>query len=189
VRVLLTERNQHPAGQGFDQPFEMLSTCHEKVERMLALLERLTLHLREQGADDAAQDAARDVMRYFDLAAPLHHEDEELHVLPLLLQSGDAALVALAQQLHAEHLAMTQVWSALRKDLARLLDKGGEQPPSSSLSPWLSHGPEFAALYRRHLQAEESLAYPHAQARISDAARDSMRVDMMVRRGHPRPGT
>jgi len=30
---------------GFEQPFEMLAACHERVNRMLALLERLREHL------------------------------------------------------------------------------------------------------------------------------------------------
>ena len=70
---------------GFEQPFEMLVACHERVHRMLALLGRLREHLHGHGPDTQAQQAARDVMRYFDQAAPLHHQDEELHVFPPLL--------------------------------------------------------------------------------------------------------
>lgn len=73
---------------GFEQPFAMLEACHERVERTLTLLSRLRSYLREQAVDDAARQAARDVLRYFDIAAPLHHEDEELHVFPLLLERG-----------------------------------------------------------------------------------------------------
>ena len=64
-------------GAGFDQPFEMLLACHERVERMLGLLERLAQHLAEHGCTPDAAQAARDVMRYFDIAGPAHHEDEE----------------------------------------------------------------------------------------------------------------
>jgi hypothetical protein len=34
---------------GFDEPFAMLAACHERVERMLQLLERLATHLAAQG--------------------------------------------------------------------------------------------------------------------------------------------
>ncbi|MEN9486198.1 MAG: hypothetical protein RJB37_4078, partial [Pseudomonadota bacterium] len=54
---------------GFDQPFEMLQACHERVERSLALLQRLVAHVRDHGHDTASRSAARDVLRYFDLAA------------------------------------------------------------------------------------------------------------------------
>lgn len=84
---------------GFNEPFEMLDACHERVGRMLALLQRLREHLEGGRADEPARQAARDVMRYFDLAAPHHHQDEETHVFPALLASGDAALVRLAEAL------------------------------------------------------------------------------------------
>jgi hypothetical protein len=54
----------HPGpGAGFDEPFEMLGACHERVARMLGLLQRLQAHLQAQGADDSARSAAADVMR------------------------------------------------------------------------------------------------------------------------------
>lgn len=95
---------------GFDQPFEMLEACHERVLRMLALLDRLRVHLRTKGCDDSARQAARDILRYFDQAAPLHHEDEELHVFPPLLEQGDAQTVALVQRLQREHGLMSADW-------------------------------------------------------------------------------
>ena len=54
---------------GFEQPFAMLEACHERVQRTLTLLQRLRAHVREHGADVPAQQAARDVLRYFDIAA------------------------------------------------------------------------------------------------------------------------
>ena len=39
----------HSPAIGFEQPFEMLSACHERVERTLALFERLVAHVRAQG--------------------------------------------------------------------------------------------------------------------------------------------
>ena len=78
---------------GFEEPFGMLAACHERMQRMLALLARLRTHVASHGPDAQAQQAARDVMRYFDQAAPQHHRDEELHVFPPLL-SGAAWLAA-----------------------------------------------------------------------------------------------
>jgi len=42
-------------------------------------------------------------MRYFDMAAPLHHEDEKLHVFPALLKWPDVALHQLVARLIAGH--------------------------------------------------------------------------------------
>ena len=84
---------------------------------MLGLLPGCTTHVAVQGCDTQAAQAAVDVMRYFDLAGPAHHEDEERHLFPLLAASGDAALAGLAARLRQEHLAMATQWQAVRADL------------------------------------------------------------------------
>ena len=110
---------------GFDEPFEMLQACHERVERMLGLLERLAAHLLDHGAEATAQRAAVDVMRYFDVAGPAHHEDEERHLFPRLLAQGSAELQQVVGQMQHDHrtymdapgLPSFQLTSALRKRL------------------------------------------------------------------------
>src|SRR5439155_25395301 len=111
-----------PPAAGFDQPFELLAGCHDRVRRSLVLLQRLVAHLRTHGADGDARPAAADVLRYFDVAGPQHHLDEETHVLPLLEASGDAALVEAARRLHDEHRQLDTQWQALRTQLSALDD-------------------------------------------------------------------
>lgn len=65
------------ANATFEDPQAMLEACHDRVQRMCTLLERLTEHAGLHGADTQARQAATDVMRYFDLAGPHHHQDEE----------------------------------------------------------------------------------------------------------------
>ena len=54
---------------GCDEPFEMLIACHERVQRMLDLLDRARMHALTKGCDADLNSAFTDVMRYFDLAA------------------------------------------------------------------------------------------------------------------------
>ena len=169
---------------GFDEPFELLAACHQRVERMLALLQRLPPHLQALGADRAAAAAARDVLRYFDLAAPHHHEDEERHVLPVLQASADAALQALAVRLAADHRAMTAAWAGLRPGLAQLTDghwpvAGAVAGAAAQFSLWAA----FDALYRDHLAAEEGTAYPAVSKRLAPPALTAMGDEMARRRG------
>ena len=35
----------------FDQPFEMMEACHDRVQRSLDLLERIVRHIDENGHD------------------------------------------------------------------------------------------------------------------------------------------
>jgi hemerythrin-like domain-containing protein len=164
---------------GFEQPFEMLEACHERVHRMLALLARLRAHLAVHGADVQAQQAARDVMRYFDQAAPLHHQDEELHVFPRLLEQADARVTAIVQRLQQDHRAMEADWRSAREVLARVAagDAGALAPVDEAALD------TFAALYGDHIAAEEQIAYPAAQALLEPAALAAMSEDMMRRRG------
>lgn len=167
---------------GFEAPFEMLSACHERMERMLALLAKLQQHVRRHGWDDSVVSAARDVMRYFDLAAPLHHEDEELHVFPPMLVGDDAELRRVVQRLQQDHRDMKAAWVAARAVLAAVT----QAPPPG----WAHFSPPeeatltgFMRLYDRHLQKEDGLVYPAAQAGLSADALRAMSSDMMRRRG------
>ncbi len=171
-----------PLDAGMDEPFDMLAACHERVERMLALLTRLQQHLRDKGPDESARQAARDVMRYFDLAAPLHHQDEELHVFPPLLNGPDAGLRTLVQRLVEDHRDMEVAWLQARQVLQAVaetatLEQALPGPTEMSILD------RFAALYGRHLADEDLLAYPAAQALLSAQALQVMSRDMMKRRG------
>ncbi len=163
---------------GFDEPFEMLAACHERVERMLGLLERLQGHVAQHGADADARQAARDVMRYFDQAAPHHHEDEERHILPRLRAQG---LGPLADRLHDDHRVMAEAWRRLREDLHALAEAGdaARVPPSGAADPWRA----FTALYRAHVALEDDAAYPAAARNADDTARAAMGREMAQRRG------
>jgi hemerythrin-like domain-containing protein len=167
---------------GFEQPFEMLHACHERVQRMLGLLGRLAEHLATSGHDESAALAARDVMRYFDRAAVAHHEDEELHVLPRLRAQG---LAAVAERLHADHRRMAAGWAGVRLDLRRLAAE-----PAARLAPAEGHAQrwaDFAALYHDHIEVEETVAYPAVQPHCAPADIVSMGREMSARRGVP-PG-
>ena len=177
-------------GAGFDQPFEMLDACHDRVRRSLDLLRRLRDYLRGHGhgCDDSARQAARDVLRYFDLAAPLHHEDEERHVLPRLAASADAESRALAALLQQEHRRQETLWQVLREPLAAWAAEpaeGAAPPPERFPAPDALS--EFQALYARHIAREESVAYPQARADFPAAALAAMSEDMTARRRPARP--
>jgi hemerythrin-like domain-containing protein len=171
----------HAPSAGFEQPFEMLQACHERVLRMLGLLLRLMEHVRTQGIDQQAQDAARDVMRYFDRAGPAHHEDEERHVLPVLRETHDPDALGWAERLHHDHLDMERQWAQVRKDLQDVVNSSA--PAQDIDHRWRA----FDALYRAHIDLEEALAYPKAQALMSVSRRDLMGAEMTTRRGVPGP--
>jgi hemerythrin-like domain-containing protein len=162
---------------GFDAPYEMLRACHERVERSLRLLLRLQQHVSTEGVDEAARGAARDVLRYFDIAGPAHHEDEERHVLPRLRALGAEALAA---QLASEHRAMDAAWACLRPPLLAIAAGHGAQGLKRAACK------AFAQLYRQHIEQEELSAYPQVEAGLDAQDLASAGAEMAARRRAPR---
>ncbi len=168
---------------GFDQPFEMLHACHERVRRTLALMQRLVAHVESNGNDAQARGAAADVWRYFEIAGPAHHEDEERHVIPLLLASGDAMLMNTARQLRADHERMDAVWATLSMRLLLLRDGPDGALAPAALAALSDEVRQFVALHDTHVPLEEAVAFPEALRRTSEHARLSMGREMATRRG------
>jgi hemerythrin-like domain-containing protein len=172
---------QSPAA-GFDQPFEMLGACHDRVRRSLALLQRLVDHVAQRGADAQAASAARDVLRYFDTAAPAHHEDEERHVIPRLRSSGDARQLEVAQRLLEDHRQIHARWQALQP-LLQALAQQASPPPLERLR---QAADAFVEVHRDHLVLEDEFAFPSAERalrRLGEPALQAMGQEMARRRG------
>lgn len=158
----------------------MLEACHERVQRTLALLGRLRAHVQTQGgADESARQAAHDVLRYFDIAAPLHHQDEELHVFPLLMARGTQEMRTVVQRLRQDHIHMAADWAAARVPLQALAEgeAQGFSPEDGALFE------RFMQRYAGHIQQEETGAYPAALQLLEPAALALIGREMADRRG------
>lgn len=182
----------HAPGVGFEEPFEMLEACHERFLRMLWLLERVQSHLKQKGWDTEVAQAAADVMRYFDQAAPRHHEDEERHIFPCILAAADHAhLHELVARLQQEHRDMATVWTQVRPILWRIAHWGDDGQPNPA-AHWQALGEQeiatlkqFGRLYDDHIPDEDNMIYPAAQHLLQEPALREMSQDMMLRRGLP----
>jgi len=170
---------------GFEAPFEMLSACHERVERMLNLLARLRDHVAQNGCDAQAATAATDVMRYFDLAAPQHHLDEELHVFPAVLALHDGRLSLMVTRLQQDHRDMEKYWAAVRQALTRVAHADAHGGTAFSEAD-KANMDAFVAIYKDHIRDEEGLVYPAARRTLDARQLAAMSQDMVRRRGgHP----
>ena len=176
VTVSISEPGRRAPAATFEQPESMLLACHQRVLRMCTLIERLREHAASHGADEQARQAAKDVLRYFDIAGPLHHEDEELHLFPRMRDSSDARQHELERTLHAQHLQMGELWTVLRTELMAMRD--GDTTPlltTASAQP-------FVQAYRQHVALEENEAYPLVFATLDAATLEAMGNEMAQRR-------
>jgi hemerythrin-like domain-containing protein len=168
---------------GFDQPLELWLACHDRVRRMTGLLERLHEHLGNMGADDAARVTAATIRRYFDEAAPRHHEDEEVDLFPLLRRLLPAKAPerlpeveqALAR-LEADHASLGRVWQALRPAL-EAVERG--EPARLDAGAVRT----FADGYRGHCEVEDTIVADALRLCLDGADLDALGQAMAERRG------
>lgn len=164
-----------PVAPSIDDPIELLQACHDKVRRFAGLTLRLRAHLAERGPDAQAQEAARSILRYFDMAAPLHHDDEDLDLFPALRAMEQPELTRCIGELEAQHESLGHLWQALRPWLSATAE-GQACPPPAEVDA-------FAAAYPAHAAREEAEIYP-AAAQLSPAQLRQI-SDAMVRRRTP----
>jgi hemerythrin-like domain-containing protein len=179
IKVNLTDF-QSPA-VGCDEPFEMLIACHERVQRMLDLLERARMHALTKGCDANLNSAFTDVMRYFDLAAPQHHLDEELHVFPIVLAKGNQSQKELVAVLIQDHETMAHLWQSVRSILSEVLQTPRDLPVFSHRDNALIV--DFRNAYAKHISNEELSIYPASTEYMTQNDFASMSEEMKVRRG------
>lgn len=165
---------------GFDSPLVMLKECHRRVEDQCATLQQLAPHLASRGSDAAAAEAANAVLRYFDLAAPNHHADEEKDLFPALLEAmagSDAVSIrGIIEDLLADHEELDRQWQSLRSVLLQVAAGHG-----ATLDPAAVDA--FESAYARHIAREEGEVLPMAERLLSDASLESLGGAMRRRRG------
>ena len=186
--VQLTEPGQQKPAT-FEDPESMLLACHQRVQRMCALLLRLHAHANQNGADEQARRAAADIIRYFDMAGPHHHEDEERHLVPRMLASGDPSQIHMAENILRQHKDLDQAWAELRPLLVQLTE--GD---AAALLAQETLCLRFAHMYQSHIELEELHAYPAVfpgmGAEVLEQAGAEMaqrRVDQPVLQTHVNP--
>lgn len=167
----------------FDQPLAVLKHCHDRIRKQINTLHQLLSHLPMHGADASAQQAARAVIRYFTIAAPMHHADEETDLLPMLLATaqGEEALrlrVAV-DRIEADHIAMAISWQTLHLQLEAIA-----AAESASLSATNVHA--FTEQYTSHMTIEEEQIAPLAQ-KIFSAEQLAMLGSAMQKRRQIQP--
>jgi pyridoxamine 5'-phosphate oxidase len=168
------------AAPGFDQPVAVLKHCHGRIRKQLATLEKLLSHLPEHGADEQAKQAAQAVLKYFDKAAHLHHDDEEQDLIPMLravAQGEDAAtLQALAPVILQDHQDMDAMWQDLHEQLTMIADGSAVALSASAVQ-------RFVQRYSSHMEREESTMAPMALRLFSPGQMAQLGASMQARRG------
>ncbi|MFZ3289126.1 MAG: pyridoxamine 5'-phosphate oxidase [Telluria sp.] len=165
---------------GFDQPIAVLKHCHDRIRKQLATMQKLLAHLPQHGADSQARQAAQAILAYFEKAAPLHHEDEEHNLVPMLLavaKDDDAALLdELVPGILEDHRQMDAMWQSLQAQLAAIASGS-----AATLGP--AEVERFVQRYTAHMEREETQIAPMAKRLFSAADMAQLGAAMQLRRG------
>ncbi|HEX8403542.1 MAG TPA: hemerythrin domain-containing protein, partial [Duganella sp.] len=144
----------------FSQPIAVLKHCHDRIRKQLLTMQNLLSHLPAHGADADAQKAAQAVLKYFNNAAHLHHDDEEQNLMPMLqatARDADAALLnELAPGILAEHQQMDQDWEVVRAQLEQIASGNGAELSAPDVQ-------RFCDAYATHMAKEEANIAPMAK--------------------------
>lgn len=170
----------HTTAPDFDQPLAVLKHCHDRIRNQLATLGKMPAYLTQHGADAQAQSAAQAVLRYFRQAAPLHHEDEEMDLLPMLevVAAGEDAqqLQALLPGILKQHVQMNLLWHGLDKQLQAVADGAAAGLDAAAAR-------EFSELYTLHMEIEETHIATMAKRLFNDGQMKRLGAAMQRRRG------
>ena len=157
--------------------FVVLDECHRQTLAAIAKLEAIVARL-DGGVDAQMRALAAEVVRHFSTTARQHHEDEERHVFPTLVASGDPAMAQAVLRLEQDHHWLDEDWMTLQPQLDALAC--GQSWYDVAV---LREGAEiFAALSRDHIALEESFLYPEARARFGAGQAQAMGREMAARR-------
>lgn len=171
---------KEPRVADFEHPLQMLEACHDRIRMQCETLGNLAAHLQTHGCDGQAQQAASNVMRYFDSAGRHHHEDEEQDLFPRMTAAAggqNAGRVALLiDQLKREHQEMARLWLRLRRTLELIAHGGNVALDALEVS-------RFCAVYRAHIALEEANMIPLAALLLEEETLAAVGEAMAARRG------
>lgn len=165
---------------GFDQPLAVLKHCHDRIRKQLNTLDKLLEHLLEHGSDEQAMHAAKAVLRYFKEAAPLHHEDEEVDLLPTLQATATGEDAVLLQEylplILEQHHQMGAQWAVLEQQLDAIANAESAHLSETDVA-------QFKEIYAGHMQIEETKIAPMAMRIFSETQMKKLGAAMQQRRG------
>jgi hemerythrin-like domain-containing protein len=150
--------------------FEALDACHLEIQQQLCNLADLVDEVSKRGLTPAVQAQAKVIEHFFSNTSRKHHLEEEAHVFPELIASGNEALVNAVQRLEQDHYWIEENWLVLGPQLSAV-GSGIGWPDEAE---FLQEAQIFLDLCNDHIALEESFIYPESKERLTKAltARD-----------------
>lgn len=168
---------------GFDQPLGLLSDCHRRIEHFLGMMIRVFERSAggKQPLKPDERQALEAALRYFEVAAPRHTQDEEQSLFPRLRASRQPealAAVERVQSLEQDHRRVDAMHEEVERICRQWLDNG--TPPPAKLQDLLH---DLRDTYSQHIQIEDSELFPLAARLLNAGQIADIGKEMAERRG------
>jgi hemerythrin-like domain-containing protein len=158
-----------------EDAISLLLGCHQRIRHFTEVALRLARNPEAPASDRA--DAARSVLRYFQVALPLHEADENESIYPRLRRKLRPGALAEANE------AMVRQHTEIDAVIAELIPQWQSVAASSSPSPeLLSITRHLQELWDAHLSLEEEHVVPALRQHLTADDLKSIRDEMSARR-------
>jgi hemerythrin-like domain-containing protein len=166
----------------FTDPTGLLADCHRRVEMFLGTLQAVAQVIHHSPVEETSR-ALESALRYFAQAAPKHTADEEESLFPRLRRIHDPEIESAfskLEQLEEEHRWATPLHANVERLGTQYLATGSLS--SSEVEQFRADVANLAAMYKQHINVEESVVFPLAARMLSDAGKMAMAEEMAGRR-------
>ncbi|MBV9303116.1 MAG: hemerythrin domain-containing protein [Acidobacteriaceae bacterium] len=168
----------------FSSPLELLSDCHRRIERFLAVLIQIATRANGRPMSVEERRALEQALEYFRNAAPRHTADEEESLFPRLRNLNRPEIndaLAEVEELEADHATAAKLHDEV-DHLCRkwLLENELEITAAQRLKLALA---DLDKLYRRHIAVEDDRLFPIAQSVLRAPDKVEIGNEMARRRG------
>jgi hemerythrin-like domain-containing protein len=168
----------------FQQPLELLSDCHRRIENFLRALSLVTEQARGGALNPQQREALQTALRYFREAAPKHTADEEESLFPRMRRAEENSVhdaLEKIEKLEADH-AKAERGHALVEQLGQkwLKENSLGADERAQLSATLN---ELREIYRSHIEVEDNEIFPLAAKVLNAEKLAEVGREMASRRG------
>lgn len=181
----------HQGDHGFDEPLGLLSDCHRRIKRFIGALRTVSQQAEGAPLSAEARAALELSSAYFRTAGPLHTEDEEQDLFPLLraaAANGASEVAAVLATLESEHREHEHALAKVEPLVARWLALEDEGLPAGEARELRESLEALEQAYLAHLDVEDNQLFPAAAECLSASDFERLGSAMAERRGLPFAG-
>lgn len=171
----------HQEGIIYERPIDLLLSCHEKILHFSSALFEVSLALKEKGWNEEIKVSISQVRRYFNIAGPDHHLDEEHHLFPAIIALDpelklpeSTEIVHLLNRLIKEHVESDVLWETLDTML---------EEESEDFTTLEKLALKFKTTIQEHARIENEQIFPYAIKNINKDELKKIGLAIAERRG------